>query len=87
MALNTTTNTICSPANRYIYRYFAPISSKHSVGWQVVMPAGVLPGHTITFGGKGAQHPGQRDGNLRFVAVLLPHARFEREGEKKIGSR
>ena len=46
------------------------------------MPAGVLPGHTITFAGKGAQHPGQLDGNLRVVAVQLPHARFEREGKE-----
>ncbi|CAN0029337.1 unnamed protein product, partial [Laminaria digitata] len=48
--------------------------------FEVLMPAGVLPRHTISISGKGAQHPDQLDGNLRFVAVQLPHARFEREG-------
>lgn len=45
------------------------------------MPAGVLPGHTVTFGGKGTEHPNKKAGSVRVVAVQSPHPRFEREGD------
>ncbi|CAM9756118.1 unnamed protein product [Pylaiella littoralis] len=48
--------------------------------FEVTMPAGVLPGHTVTFGGKGTEHPNKKAGSVRVVAVQSPHPRFEREG-------
>ena len=47
------------------------------------MDPGVLPGHKITFAGKGVEHPDKTPGSLQVVAVQLPHARFEREGIQK----
>jgi len=48
---------------------------------QVTMPPGVLPGHTVNFGGKGMEHPDKLPGSVRVVAVQQPHPRFERQGE------
>lgn len=45
------------------------------------MPPGVLPGHTVTFGGKGTEHPDKLAGSVRVVAVQQAHPRFERQGE------
>ncbi|CAM9679834.1 unnamed protein product, partial [Hapterophycus canaliculatus] len=44
------------------------------------MPAGVLPGHTVHFGGQGTQHPDKLPGNVRVIATQLSHPRFERQG-------
>lgn len=44
------------------------------------MPAGVLPGHRVTFPGKGTEHPTKKAGSVQVVAVQLAHPRFEREG-------
>lgn len=51
-----------------------------SVLWQVTMPAGAVPGHTVTIGGRGYEHPDKTPGNVRVVAVQLGHPRFDREG-------
>ncbi len=45
------------------------------------MPPGAPPGHTVDFGGKGAEHPDKLPGSVRVVAVQLAHPRFERQGE------
>eukprot|EP00752_Nemacystus_decipiens_P008329 g7444.t1 len=48
--------------------------------FEVAVPPGVLPGHTVTFAGKGTEHPNKLPGSVRVVAVQLAHPRFERRG-------
>lgn len=47
---------------------------------QVTLPAGVLPGHTVTLAGKGTEHPDKLPGSIQVVAVQVAHPRFERLG-------
>lgn len=50
------------------------------------MPAGALPGHTVTLAGKGPEHPDRLSGSVQVVAVQLPHPRFDRQGIVMFGS-
>merc|ERR1712216_679965 len=54
---------------------------QETVDLVVQVPAGAPPGHKITLPGDGNQARGYQNGDLVFIVALVPHPRFQVQGD------